>query len=47
MLVLCLIIDVLTYKDIKHINPLMFDVKDDKPEGFIHDHISHDRRYVL
>ena len=32
---------------IRHINPLMFDVIDDKPEGvgqgFIHYHINHER----
>ena len=44
---------------VRHINPLMFDVIDDKPEGFImykhepvgrgfiHYHINHDRVYVL
>ena len=46
-------------KLIRHINPLMFDVTDDKPEGFImyiheparrvfiHNHIDHERVYVL
>ena len=44
---------------IRHINPLMLDVKDDKPEGFImykhepvgrgfiHYHINNERVYVL
>ena len=32
---------------IRHINPLMLDVIDDKPEEFIHYHINHERVYVL